>query len=211
MWPDASSAPPCSQAARADDPGRLHDVPAVTRGGCPEPGPHVHVPGHGPAPRPLFYLLLPQHLSHRLPDRGAQQHRGLRQVPGGGRVAGNTSGSPVWWGNGAQLPRWASWPPPVCSSDLCHPHDTRLSVHRAFAQGCRCVELDCWEGPGGEPVIYHGHTLTSKILFRDVVQAVRDHAFTVSLPPQSSRKNPPGESPLTGCCWPAGWGWNKAE
>ncbi|XP_033618976.1 1-phosphatidylinositol 4,5-bisphosphate phosphodiesterase delta-3 isoform X1 [Fukomys damarensis] len=51
---------------------------------------------------------------------------------------------------------------------------------RAFAQGCRCVELDCWEGPGGEPVIYHGHTLTSKILFRDVVQAVRDHAFKLS-------------------------------
>ncbi|KAK1331101.1 hypothetical protein QTO34_009049 [Cnephaeus nilssonii] len=51
---------------------------------------------------------------------------------------------------------------------------------RAFTQGCRCVELDCWEGPGGEPVIYHGHTLTSKILFRDVVQAVRDHAFTLS-------------------------------
>ena len=21
---------------------------------------------------------------------------------------------------------------------------------------------DCWDGPGGEPVIYHGHTLTSK-------------------------------------------------
>ncbi|XP_054987015.1 1-phosphatidylinositol 4,5-bisphosphate phosphodiesterase delta-3 [Sorex araneus] len=51
---------------------------------------------------------------------------------------------------------------------------------RAFVQGCRCVELDCWEGPGGEPIIYHGHTLTSKILFRDVVQAVRDHAFTLS-------------------------------
>ncbi|KAG3268773.1 hypothetical protein H1C71_021733 [Ictidomys tridecemlineatus] len=51
---------------------------------------------------------------------------------------------------------------------------------RAFAQGCRCVELDCWEGPGGEPIIYHGHTLTSKILFRDVIQAVRDHAFVLS-------------------------------
>ncbi|XP_016057486.1 PREDICTED: 1-phosphatidylinositol 4,5-bisphosphate phosphodiesterase delta-3 [Miniopterus natalensis] len=51
---------------------------------------------------------------------------------------------------------------------------------RAFAQGCRCVELDCWEGTGGEPIIYHGHTLTTKILFRDVVQAVRDHAFTLS-------------------------------
>ncbi|XP_027729153.1 1-phosphatidylinositol 4,5-bisphosphate phosphodiesterase delta-3 isoform X2 [Vombatus ursinus] len=51
---------------------------------------------------------------------------------------------------------------------------------RAFAQGCRCVELDCWEGPDGEPVVYHGHTFTSKILFRDVIQAVRDHAFSLS-------------------------------
>ena len=66
----------------------------------------------------------------------------------------------------------------------CSVPPTRYFVHpsvcRAFAQGCRCVELDCWEGPGGEPVIYHGHTLTSKILFRDVIQAVREHAFTVS-------------------------------
>lgn len=71
----------------------------------------------------------------------------------------------------------AHWPA------LWHTHIllSRLPVDcRAFAQGCRCVELDCWEGPGGEPVIYHGHTLTSKILFRDVIQAVRDHAFTVS-------------------------------
>ncbi|XP_068932944.1 1-phosphatidylinositol 4,5-bisphosphate phosphodiesterase delta-3 [Petaurus breviceps papuanus] len=51
---------------------------------------------------------------------------------------------------------------------------------RAFAQGCRCVELDCWEGPDGEPVVYHGHTFTSKILFRDVIQVVRDHAFLLS-------------------------------
>lgn len=46
--------------------------------------------------------------------------------------------------------------------------------------GCRCVEIDCWDGDDNEPVVYHGHTLTSKILFRDIISAVRDHAFDVT-------------------------------
>ena len=37
-------------------------------------------------------------------------------------------------------------------------------------QSCRCVELDCWDGDDGQPIIYHGHTLTTKISFREVVQ-----------------------------------------
>lgn len=83
---------------------------------------------------------------------------------------------------------------PLSVSLICATHMTPgLSVHRAFTQGCRCVELDCWEGPGGEPVIYHGHTLTSKILFRDVVQAVRDHAFTVSPAPSVLPKETPAQ------------------
>lgn len=40
--------------------------------------------------------------------------------------------------------------------------------------------VDTWDGPNNEPIIYHGHTLTSKILFKDVIQAINDYAFVVS-------------------------------
>ena len=42
------------------------------------------------------------------------------------------------------------------------------------------MELDCWDGDDGEPIIYHGHTFTSKIKFADVIEAVRDYAFKVN-------------------------------
>ncbi|XP_067168311.1 1-phosphatidylinositol 4,5-bisphosphate phosphodiesterase delta-3 isoform X2 [Apteryx mantelli] len=81
---------------------------------------------------------------------------------------------------------------PLCHYFISSSHNTYLTDNqiggtssteayiRAFMKGCRCVELDCWEGSNGEPIIYHGHTLTSKILFRDVIESIRDYAFKQS-------------------------------
>ncbi|BGO94412.1 hypothetical protein NBRC10512_003785 [Rhodotorula toruloides] len=51
---------------------------------------------------------------------------------------------------------------------------------RALQQGCRSVELDVWDGDDGEPAVTHGHTLTTKIPVRNVLQAIAQYAFLAS-------------------------------
>ena len=43
------------------------------------------------------------------------------------------------------------------------------------------VTVDLWDGEDGEPKIYHGHTLTTKISLSDVLNdAIKRYAFYAS-------------------------------
>nr|XP_054759157.1 1-phosphatidylinositol 4,5-bisphosphate phosphodiesterase beta-1-like isoform X7 [Lytechinus pictus] len=74
-------------------------------------------------------------------------------------------------------------------------HNTYLTGHQltgkstveiyrqVLLSGCRCVELDCWDGKSDtdpEPVITHGYTMCTDVLFKDVIEAINEAAFKTS-------------------------------
>ncbi|XP_050724739.1 1-phosphatidylinositol 4,5-bisphosphate phosphodiesterase classes I and II-like isoform X3 [Eriocheir sinensis] len=95
-------------------------------------------------------------------------------------------------------------------------HNTYLTGHQftgkssvemyrqCLLAGCRCVELDFWNGRLEEPVIVHGFTLVPEISAKEVIESIAESAFKTSEWPVvlsfENHCNPRQQAKIAGYC-----------
>lgn len=75
---------------------------------------------------------------------------------------------------------------PLCAYFVDTSHNTYLEGNQLSSRssvlryvevlraGCRSVEVDVWDGKNGEPMVKHGYTVTTEVLFQDTSRRTTD-------------------------------------
>ncbi|CAF0885382.1 unnamed protein product [Adineta ricciae] len=81
---------------------------------------------------------------------------------------------------------------PLCDYYINTSHNTYLfysqisgdsnpeAYNRVLLMGCRAVELDCYDGDNGSPIVTHAHTLVKPCSFESIIRSIEPNLFKAS-------------------------------